>query len=330
VLVTCSLVVFVTLVTTFGLGVGKWFQNAGGLGILVAFATLILVPFFGLRGPMSREYHPLAMAAPAISLFSLNIFGKISMGAFSGFEYVAILAGECKNPSRDIPRSVLIASPIIVLMFILGTSSVLAFVAPDQVDLVVPIPQVLTIALGRFPWVRMIAPIAILLLVGRQIGNCTLSVAGSTRLPMVAGWDHLLPQWFARLHPKYKTPVNSILFVGALILVLSLLGITGVGQQEGFQILDNAAGVFYAFAYLAMFALPVLGLRGIKPKPPLWLRAAAASGFLVTLLYCVLSVFPIIQVTSRLSFASKIGGVIVGANLLGASLYWFAKRDRAR
>lgn len=330
VLVTCSLVVFVTLVTTFGLGVGKWFQNAGGLGILVAFATLILVPFFGLRGPMSREYHPLAMAAPAISLFSLNIFGKISMGAFSGFEYVAILAGECKNPSRDIPRSVLIASPIIVLMFILGTSSVLAFVAPDQVDLVVPIPQVLTIALGRFPWVRMIAPIAILLLVGRQIGNCTLSVAGSTRLPMVAGWDHLLPQWFAQLHPKYKTPVNSILFVGALILVLSLLGITGVGQQEGFQILDNAAGVFYAFAYLAMFALPVLGLRGIKPKPPLWLRAAAASGFLVTLLYCVLSVFPIIQVTSRLSFASKIGGVIVGANLLGASLYWFAKRDRAR
>jgi amino acid transporter len=260
----------------------------------------------------------------------LNIFGKISMGAFSGFEYVAILAGECKNPSRDIPRSVLIASPIIVLMFILGTSSVLAFVAPDQVDLVVPIPQVLTIALGRFPWVRMIAPIAILLLVGRQIGNCTLSVAGSTRLPMVAGWDHLLPQWFARLHPKYKTPVNSILFVGALILVLSLLGITGVGQQEGFQILDNAAGVFYAFAYLAMFALPVLGLRGIKPKPPLWLRAAAASGFLVTLLYCVLSVFPIIQVTSRLSFASKIGGVIVGANLLGASLYWFAKRDRVR
>ncbi|MBZ5611842.1 MAG: APC family permease [Acidobacteriia bacterium] len=327
-LVTCSLVLFLTTVTTLGLGVGKWFQNAGGLGILLAFGTLILLPFLGLHRDSIRAYHPLALEAPAISLLSLNIFGKMSMGAFSGFEYVAILAGECKNPARNIGRSVLIASPIIALMFILGTSAVLAFVSPDQVDLVGPIPQVLTVALGRFRWVGLIAPVAIMLLVGRQIGNSTLSVAGSTRLPMVAGWDHLLPQWFSQLHPKYKTPVNSILFVGTMILVLSLLGITGVGEQEGFQILDNAAGVFYGISYLAMFALPILGLRHIQPAPPLWLRAAAASGFLVTLLYCVLSMLPIIQVASWLSFSLKIGGVIVGANLLGASLYWIEQRKR--
>ncbi|HYL35471.1 MAG TPA: APC family permease [Bryobacteraceae bacterium] len=329
VLVTCLLVAFLTLVTTLGLGVGKWFQSAGGLAQIIAFATLILVPFFGLRGEAARAFHPLAVATPAISLLSLNIFSKMAMGAFSGFEYVAILAGECKNPARNIGRSVLIASPLIALMFILGTSSVLAFVSPEQVDLVGPIPQVLTIALRPFRWAGWIAPAAILLLVGRQIGNCTLSVAGSTRLPMVAGWDHLLPEWFATLHPKYKTPVNSVLFVGALILVLGLLGITGVGQQEAFQILDNAAGVFYALAYLAMFALPMVGLRGLR-KPPLWMRAAAASGFLVTLLYCVMSIFPIVQVTSRLSFAAKIGGVIAGANLFGASLYWLAKHKRAR
>ena len=82
---------------------------------------------------------------------------------------------------------------------------------------------------------------------------------------------HLLPQWFSRLHPKYRTPVNSVLFVSALILVLGLLGITGVGEQEAFQLLDNAAGVFYSLSYLAMFALPMIGLRGAA-KPPLWLR----------------------------------------------------------
>jgi len=253
----------------------------------------------------------------------------MSMGAFSGFEYVAILAGECKNPARNIGRSVLLASPIIALMFILGTSSVLAFSPPDQVDLVGPIPQALTLALGRFRWAGLIATVAILLLVARQVGNCTLSVAGSTRLPMVAGWDHLLPQWFSKLHPKYKTPVNSILFVSVLILVLGLLGISGVGEQEAFQLLDSAAGVFYGMAYLAMFALPMIGLRGVA-KPPLWLRAAAASGFAVTLLYCVLSMLPIIQVASWLSFGFKIGGVIAGANLLGSALYRIEKRKRAR
>jgi glutamate:GABA antiporter len=328
-LVTCLLVVFLVSVTTLGLGVGKWFQNAGGVAQILVFATLILIPFVVPRGAAAREYHPLAATAPAISLFSVNIFSKISMGAFCGFEYVAILAGECKNPARNISRSVLIASPIICLMFILGTSSVLAFVLPGQVDLVGPIPQVLTLALGRFRWAGLVAPAAILLLIGRQIGNCSLSTAGSARLPMVAGWDHLLPEWFSRLHPKYKTPVNSILFVGAMILALGLLGITGVGQQEAFQILDNAAGVFYALAYLALFALPLVGFREASPKPPLWLRAAMASGFLVTALYCVMSLFPIIDVTSRLSFAAKIGGVIVGANVLGAWLYRMGRRKRA-
>ncbi len=325
-LVTCLLVAFLTIVSTLGLSVGKWFQNAGGVGILLTFATLIALPFLGLHRASLHAYHPLAIEAPAISLLSLNIFGKLSMGALSGFDYVAILAGECKNP-RNIGRAVLIASPIIALMFILGTSAVLAFVAPDQVDLVGPIPQVLTVALGRFRWVGLFAPAAILLLISRQIGNCTLSVAGSTRLPMVAGWDHLLPQWFSRLHPKYRTPVNSILFVGGMILVLGLLGIAGVGEQEAFQLLDNAAGVFYGLSYVAMFAIPVFGLRGVAK--PLWLRAASASGLLVTLLYCVLSLLPIIQVASWVSFSLKIGGVIAGANALGASLYWMEKRKRA-
>lgn len=325
-LVTCALVGFLIVVTVLGLGVGKWFQNGGGVAQIVTFGVLLLIPFLSLRSGTLREYHPLAIAVPALSLFSLNIFGKISFGALSGFEYVAILAGECKSPARSIGRSVLIASPIIALMFILGTSSILAFVSPEQVDLVGPIPQVLSLAFRRFAWAGLIGPIVILLLVGRQLGACTLAVAGSTRLPMVAGWDHLLPGWFSKLHPKYRTPVNSILFVAAMILCAGLVSLAGVGQQEAFQILDNASGIFYALTYLVMFALPIVGWRRGNRNAPLWLRAAATSGFAVTLLYCVLSILPIIPVTSRISFGVKISGVVLGANLLGAGLYWLEKR----
>jgi amino acid transporter len=190
--------------------------------------------------------------------------------------------------------------------------------------LVGPIPQVLSIAFHRFAWAGLIGPLVILLLVGRQLGACTLAVAGSTRLPMVAGWDNLLPQWFSKLHPKYKTPVNSILFVAAMILIAGLVSLAGVGQQEAFQILDNASGIFYAIAYLVMFALPIA-----DRDAPGWLRAAAVSGFAVTLLYVALSIFPIIQVTSWWSFGFKIGGVVVGANALGAVLYWFERRKKS-
>ncbi|HLK21075.1 MAG TPA: APC family permease [Bryobacteraceae bacterium] len=316
-LVTISLVAFLIAVTVLGLSVGKWFQNAGGIAQIVTFGALLLVPFLSLSIGKLHEYHPLAMTMPAVSLLSLNIFGKISMGAMSGFEYVAILAGECKSPARTIGRSVVIASPIIALMFILGTSAILAYVSPEQVDLVGPIPQVLSIAFRGFRWAGWIGPVVILMLVARQLGACTLAVAGSTRLPMVAGWDNLLPGWFSKLHPKYKTPVNSILFVAGMILITGLITLVGAAQQEAFQILDNASGIFYALAYLVMFAIPIASRRA-----PLWLRMAAVSGFAVTLLYCVLSIFPIIEVGSWWKFGVKIGGVILGANFVGAGLYW--------
>ena len=58
-----------------------------------------------------------------------------------------------------------------------------------------------------------------------------------------------------------------------------------------------------------------------RTKAPLWLRAAALSGFTVTLLSCVLAMFPIVDVTSWLSFGLKVGGVILIANLAGAAIY---------
>jgi hypothetical protein len=58
----------------------------------------------------------------------------------------------------------------------------------------------------------------------------------------------------------------------------------------------------------------------------MWLRVAACSGFAMTMLFCMLAIFPIIQVTSWFSFGAKIAGVAVGANLLGAALYWFEQR----
>jgi amino acid transporter len=80
--------------------------------------------------------------------YCFNIFTKLAVGALSGFEYVAILAGETRAPARDIGRSVLIASPVIALMFILGTSSVLAFVGNNPIDLIGPVPQTLRLGLA--------------------------------------------------------------------------------------------------------------------------------------------------------------------------------------
>jgi amino acid transporter len=303
-----------------GLSIGKWVHKTGGVLMLVVFVAILALPLLHLAKGAISEFHPLATVTPVVSLMSLNLLGKMGFGAFGGFEYVAIHAGETRSPSRTIGRSVMIAAPIIVLLFIFGTSSVLALVPGEQIDLIAPIPQVLSLGFAPFGTAAGVATLAILALVVIRLAQSSVTFAAITRLPMVAGWDGLLPAWFTRLHPKHQTPANAIVFVGLVTLAFAMVGMVGVGKQEAFQLLWNAAGIFYALTYLVMFAIPLVGLKG-HPRAPLWLRAAALSGFLMTLLYVLLSVLPIVEVESRLLFGAKISLVIVLANVLGALIY---------
>jgi amino acid transporter len=325
-----SLLAGLMALATAGLGVSKWLHNAGSIALLLSFAALIALPFIHLSRGTLTGYHPFALAVPTFTLFSLNVFGKMSMGALSGFEYVAVLAGETRDAARSVARATLIAVPVIAVMFILGTSAVLALVPKGRIDLIGPIPQALRLGFGASGAGGVAAAVAILLLTGRAVANSSIVFTGTTRIPMVAGWDDLLPRWFTALHPRLRTPVNSILFVGTVALAFGAAGITGVGEQEAFQLLDNAAGISYGLTYLVMFAIPLVGLRDSPERPRLWLRLAAAAGFAVTALYVVLSVFPIIEVASWQLFAAKIATVVGGLNAAGVGLYLVARRRRSR
>lgn len=316
-------------ITIIGLSVGKWVHKAGGALMLLTFATILLLPILNWFKGTIPEYRPLTFEMPVMSLMTLNLLGKMGFGAFGGFEYVAIHAGEARDPARIIGRSVAIAAPIIAALFIFGTGSVLMLIPQNEIDLIAPIPQILSVGFGSLGSVIAIGTLTILALASIRFAQASVMFGGTTRLPMVAGWDDLLPAWFTKLHAKYRTPVNSIIFVGAVTLFMGIVGLIGVGKQEAFQILWNASGVFYALTYLVMFAIPILGLRHIKPAPPLWLKIVALSGFLMTLLFVILSLVPIIQVEDRLLFALKIGGLIVVTNLIGFLIYTLAQRRKA-
>ncbi|MEP7065907.1 MAG: APC family permease [Gemmatimonadota bacterium] len=325
-LATAVLMSLMVLASVIGLSVGKWVHNAGGVVMLVVFAALLVMPLIGLWTGHLREYHPLRTAVPSFSLLNLNILGKMGFGALGGFEYVAILAGETRAPERAVRRSVIIAAPIIALMFVLGTSTVVAYIPPEQIDLIGPLPQVLRAGFGPIGIAGTLVTIAIVLSLGMRVAQSNVSFTAVARLPMVAGWDKLLPPWFSRLHPRYRTPANSIYLVGACAIIISLVSLLGVGQAEAFQLLFNASGIFYALTYVVMFAIPIIGLRGVTPRPPIWLRLASASGLAMTVLYVALSVFPIIKVESVGLFAAKISLVIVIANLVGVAILVTARR----
>src|SRR5437879_4806078 len=302
-----------------GLALGKWVQNFGGAFLILSFITLVLMPFITAGRGSLANYHPFSTSLPEFSLYNINVCSKLAVGALSGFEYIAILAGECRAPARNISRSVIISAPIIALMFILGTGSVLAFVTPETVDLIGPIPQVLSKGFSSFGWVSTLVSITIFGVAARQIALMSIYFAGNTRLPMVAGWDNLLPAWFARLHKRYSTPVNSILVVGIVTLAFSLVSLIRVSEQEAFQLQDNAAGVFYALIYMVLFAIPMVAMKRFGARAPWWLKIASASGFLMSVIYAFFTVFPILDVQSRALFAAKIVAVVLLATAIGAA-----------
>ena len=326
----CVMMIAVTMaVAGLGLGIGKWINNVGAAVFLITIAALIVIPFVNVWRGTLYEYHPLRLVAPPLTLFSLSVFTKMMFGALTGFEYIAVFAGECRDPERHLPRSVWLAAPIIALIYILATSAILAFVPPSAEDVVAPIPQALSRGFHALGGDTIVMPLAVLFLLIYYLATFCAFFTASTRLPMVAGWDHLLPEWFSRLHPRYKTPVNSVLFLGAATLVVAIASLIGAGHEESFELLLTWSFTFYGIAYLALFAIPVLARKERGLRASLGVRVAAISGFLVTLLFVVLSVFPIISVGSAGHYSLKIAGVVLGANVLGYIIYRANPRESA-
>jgi amino acid transporter len=314
---TAVLVIALAVVSILGLSVGKWVYNLGGVAVLVLLAALMAVQFL----PHTRQTMSLAM--PPLTLINLSILGKLAFYALGGFEYMAVFAGECKDPERLIGKSVMIAAPLIAALFIFGTSAVLSVVDPADVDLVSPVLQAISIAARPMKVVAHVASAFFSLLLISRLAQSSINFTVNSRLPMVAGWDHLLPEWFTRLHRTRRTPVNSTLVVAALILVFAFWGMSGgTGRQEAFQLLSSAMGIFYGLTYLVMFAIPILG----HASTPMYMRLAAMSAFGMTLLCVVLALCPIVPVPSPWSFATKLGLVVLGANGLGALIYWVQTR----
>src|SRR5436309_3007151 len=253
----------------------------------------------------------------AWNLWLLSIM-VIALGGMFITTNISYALGDAAAWMRDSPWCVAL---IIALMFVLGTSSVLAFIRNNQIDLIGPVPQTLRLGLHSFRIAGAIASVAILLMTVRSISSMSIHFTGSSRLPMVAGWDDLLPAWFSRLHPRYKTPINSIMFVAAITLVIAISSQIGAGLQEAFQLVDNAANVFYGIVYTVMFAIPIAGAAAIRAGARTWLRLAAGAGLVVCLLAIFFTIYPIIDVPSPLVFAAKIIAVTLIANLIGVTIF---------
>ncbi len=323
-----------------GFKIGKWVAHFGTTMMILVNLLLVALLFFHPHTSAAHPHHSpqrpfsLTLSGSMFTLFALNLFSKMALNGLTGLEQIAVFAGETRDAARAIWKSAWIAAPIIGLIFILGTGSLLTYIPADKIDLTGPVPQVLAAAFGGgqtartgTDWGMMLGRAAILGLALAVIAQYALITAETSRLPMVAGWDRILPAWFTRLHPRFGTPVRSIVVIVALSVVACTLATWGADAQEALQIINNVCIVLYNIYFAMMFLIPLTVGSRFGTPPSLGLKLASLSGLLVTIIATVFSVFPIIDVPSPFRFGVKIIAATLVVNLAGALIYWQSSRS---
>ena len=317
-LILASSVVFFALVYVVnvrGLHLARWVTDAGGALVLGLYLLIAGLLFHRLWSGQPMAQAPFALALPAVSMVTVNLFSKIAFNALSGFEQVAIFAGECRTPARNIARSVWIAGPGIAVLYIVGTGALLAYTPRQRIDLIAPIAQLLGASLASSSLVAALSSAAILALLFAYFTQAVACVAQVSRLPMVAGWDGLLPAWFSQLHPRFRTPVRSLALTVAACVVLGAASLLQVGEQEANQILVGAGMACCGMYYLTMFAVVW------RERAPWWLRLAVVAAGGVTALAVALDVVPVVDVARPVLFGIKVGGAVALINAAGVYVY---------
>jgi amino acid transporter len=334
--VSMAMLLIAVVMNIIGLNIGKWLQNAGGVGTYLPLVILVAVAAIVVMRSGSATHFTVANMMPAWNWDTVNFWSQIAF-AFTGLELVSAMSEEVRDPRRNLPRAVFGAGALIALMYIAGTFAVLALMPAASVD---PQSGVFgAIAVGSIPLrLGSLVILAALLAAAGNVGGVGTTVAGVSRIPFVVGIDRYLPQAFGRIHPKWKTPYISILVQAVLsgaILLISQLNDTTRGA---YQFLIDAAIILYFIPFLYMFAavIKLVGRRDRRDNthavlvpggtPGVWL--CGSVGFLVVLLGIVVSAIPPGDSANKLGFELKLAGGTIASILIGLVLYWRGARAK--
>jgi amino acid transporter len=335
--VSLGLLLVAVVLNIIGLNIGKWLQNAGGVGTYAPLVILAVVALIIVSQHGSATHFTLQNMRPTWNWNTVNFWSQIAF-AFTGLELVSAMSEEVRDPQRTLPRAVFGAGALIALMYIAGTFAILALIPAANVDPQSGVFSAITVGSMalRIGFLGVLA--AVLVTVGNA-GGVGSTVAGIARVPFVVGIDRYLPAAFGKIHPRWKTPYISILvqaIASAAILLCSQIKSPTV--IEAYQFLIDAAIILYFIPFLYMFAAVIkLAYRKDRKENPhavlipggvagTWI--CGSLGFFVVLVNIFFSLVPPGDSSNKLGFELRLFGGTLAAIILGLVLYWRGARSK--
>jgi amino acid transporter len=318
-----------------GLQVGKWLNTIGAVARWGA--TLVVVVLGGIAWIRFGPATHLAASGlfPGFALKDLMFLATIAF-AQTGYESASFMGEEIKDARRTIPRAVFVSVPIVTLVYLLGTASVLAALPAGEVS---GLQGIMDAVLGAARRLEMgwVVPIAGGLIALSALGSVGAWLGSTARIPFVAGIDHFLPRAFGRIHPRWRTPHVALLTMAAVEGACVLLGQAGMSVRGAYGVLISMTVITYMIPYLFLFAALIRIQR--EPAGPRTIRVPGGRpgalilgslGFLTTSVAIVLSVFPGPDEPHKALAVAKVLGLTLLNVGSGVLLYAMGRRRRRR
>jgi len=325
------LLVLLVAVNVRGLGVGKWVNNLGGIGTAITAVTLIglgLVVLFRFGTTMTASDFRITGDIRLIGSFGVICFGLV------GLELASVMGDEIQDPRRTLPGAVGWGGLLSGILYIGATLTLLLAVSKQDIGVLQGVVQ----AVGhmaeqvKVPWI--VSPFAFVLSISIA-GIASAWLAGSARIPFVAGLDSYLPQGLGKLHKKYATPYVALIAHATFSALFLGMSFVGAGVKEAFVTMLDLAVVLQLVPFLYMHAA-LLKLAGqTAPGEGHYSKAtllvAGSCGMVTTILGMGVAFIPSHQIESIRLFEIKMfTGTIFFIGLAWFFFFVYGRRKAAR
>ncbi|PKV88532.1 amino acid permease [Streptomyces sp. TLI_146] len=269
-ILAAALVLLLTAILVLGM---KLSARVTSVVVAIKVTVVLIVIIAGAFFIKSENYKPFIpkaqpqeaggnLQAPLIELMSgyaptnfgvMGIFTAASVVffAFIGFDIVATAAEETKNPQRDMPRGILGSLFICTALYVAVSIVVTGMQHYSKLSIDAPLADAFK-ATGHPFYAGVIS-------FGAAVGLttvCMILLLGQTRVFFAMSRDGLLPRFFSRVHPKYRTPHRPTILLGVLIAILA--GFTSLSE------LAELVNIGTLFAFVIV-AVSVIILRRTRP-----------------------------------------------------------------
>ena len=243
-----GIVAAVTVLLVYGI---RESAKANSIVVVLKVAVVVFFIAFGAFLVNPAHWHPFMPSG-----FSGVMSGAaIVFFAFIGFDAVSTTAEETRNPQRDLPigmmASLIVCTVLYVLMsaVLTGVKHYTAYLGDSA--------AVATAFSGR-PWAQALVS------AGALAGMTSVLLVfqlGQPRIFMAMARDGLLPAYFAKIHPRYRTPHVTTIWTGVVVGVVAMF--TDIGALAD---LTNI-GTLFAFALVCMGVIILRRTHATRPRP---------------------------------------------------------------